>query len=45
MANETKLPITKKMSEPSFLPEGCRPFETLRREVDRLFEDFGRDDF
>jgi HSP20 family protein len=45
MANETKLPVTKKTSEPTFLPEAWRPFEALRREVDRLFEDFGRDDF
>ncbi len=45
MANETKLPDTKKPSEPAFLPEAWRPFESLRREVNRLFEDFGRDDF
>ncbi len=45
MANETKLPITRKAGEPAFLPEEWRPFEALRREVDRLFEHFGRDDF
>lgn len=45
MANETKLPVTKKASEPAFAPEAWHPFDTLRKEVDRLFEDFGRDDF
>ena len=44
MANETKLPVTRKTGESTFLP-GWRPFEALRRQVDRLFEDFGRDDF
>ena len=45
MANESKLPVTRKAGEPTSLPEGWRPFEALRKEVDRLFEDFGRDDF
>ncbi|RXH23999.1 molecular chaperone Hsp20 [Bradyrhizobium nanningense] len=45
MANETKLPVTKKTTEPAFAPEAWRPFEALRREVDRLFEDFGTEDF
>lgn len=45
MANETKLPVTKQGSEPAFAPEAWRPFETLRKEVDRLFEDFGGEDF
>lgn len=45
MANETKLPIIKKTTEPGFAPEAWRPFESLRREVDRLFEDFGTEDF
>ena len=45
MANESKLPVTKKASEPAFTPEAWRPFEALRKEVDRLFEDFGGDDF
>jgi HSP20 family protein len=45
MANETKLPVNKKANEPAFAPEAWRPFESLRREVDRLFEDFGREDF
>ncbi|MBR0785324.1 Hsp20/alpha crystallin family protein [Bradyrhizobium iriomotense] len=45
MASETKLPVTKKANEPAFASEAWRPFETLRKEVDRLFEDFGGDDF
>jgi HSP20 family protein len=44
MATETKLPVTKKPSEPALVGEAWRPFEALRREVDRLFDDFG-DDF
>jgi HSP20 family protein len=44
MATETKLPVTKKPGEPALVGEVWRPFETLRKEVDRLFEDFG-DDF
>ena len=44
MATETKLPVTKKASEPALAGEAWRPFESLRKEVDRLFEDFG-DDF
>jgi len=44
MAAETKLPITKKPGEPALAGETWRPFEALRKEVDRLFEDFG-DDF
>ena len=44
MATETKLPITKKPNEPALLGETWRPFEALRKEVDRLFDDFG-DDF
>jgi len=32
-----------KVSEPATAPEPWRPFEGLRREVDRLFEDFDRD--
>lgn len=41
MANENKLPVTKKAAEPAFGGEAWRPFESLRKEVDRLFEDFG----
>jgi len=44
MADETKVPSTKKSGEPEFAGETWRPFEALRKEVDRLFEDFG-DDF
>jgi len=44
MATETKLPITKKASAPASFGEVWRPFEALRKEVDRLFDDFG-DDF
>lgn len=44
MATETKLPATKQVSGPSLAPEVWRPFEALRKEVDRLFDDFG-DDF
>jgi HSP20 family protein len=42
MANEIKLPVTKKVKEPAFGREVWRPFETLRQEVDRLFDDFGQ---
>jgi HSP20 family protein len=45
MADETKLPVTKKAGEAPFAADTWRPFESLRREVDRLFEDFGSDDF
>jgi HSP20 family protein len=44
MATETKLAVTKKPSEPALAGEPWRPFESLKKEVDRLFEDFG-DDF
>lgn len=44
MATETKLAVAKKPAEPSLAGAAFRPFETLRKEVDRLFEDFG-DDF
>ena len=43
MATETKLPVTKKTSEPAFAGDVWRPFEALRKEVDRLFDDFGGD--
>jgi HSP20 family protein len=45
MANETKLPVTKKTGESASAPTVWRPFDTLREEVDRLFEDFGSDNF
>ena len=44
MATETKLAVTKKPSEPALAGEAWRPFEALRKEVDRLFDEFG-DDF
>jgi HSP20 family protein len=37
----TKLPIKTETKETkSFAPQTWRPFETLRREIDRLFDDF-----
>jgi HSP20 family protein len=44
MATETKLPVTRKPSEPALAGEAWRPFAVLRKEVDRLFDEFG-DDF
>jgi HSP20 family protein len=39
--NETKLPVSQeKISEPA--SQVWQPFEGFRREIDRLFEDFGR---
>jgi HSP20 family protein len=38
----TKLPIKTEGKSPSPAPAQWHPFEDLRREVDRLFEDFGR---
>jgi HSP20 family protein len=43
MATETKLPVTQKSSKPALVGEVWRPFEALRNEVDRLFDDFGTD--
>jgi len=41
----SKVPVTVKKRPPerTTAPEPWRPFESLRREVDRLFEDFDRD--
>jgi len=41
---ETKVPakIEEKPAEHAAVPGAWRPFESLRREVDRLFEDFDR---
>lgn len=37
----TRLPVKQeKAGEPTSLMPGWRPFESLRREIDRLFEDF-----
>lgn len=41
MATETTLPVTKKPSAPALVDDTWRPFGALRKEVDRLFEDFG----
>src|SRR5258706_12657194 len=39
--NETKLPVSQeRISEPA--SQVWQPFEGFRREIDRLFEDFGR---
>ena len=38
----TKVPVeVKKTERPAPAPAEWHPFETLRREVDRLFDDFG----
>lgn len=37
--NVTKLPVTRETMEPSSM--GWHPFESLYREIDRLFDDFG----
>ncbi|WP_454621087.1 Hsp20/alpha crystallin family protein [Bradyrhizobium cenepequi] len=41
MATETKLPVTKKVTEPALSGEAWRPLEALRNEIDRLFDDVG----
>lgn len=41
MANETKLTVTKKPAELALAGDVWRPFEALRKEIDRVFEDFG----
>ena len=38
--NASKVPV-KSETSPSSIPEIWRPFESLRREADRLFNDFG----
>ncbi len=38
--NVTKLPIKRDTAEASF-PRAWQPFESLHREIDRLFDDFG----
>lgn len=44
MALESKTNVALKKDEESgqTLPAGWEPFDTLRRQVDRMFEDFGR---
>ncbi len=44
MANETKLPVTTKANEPASIGEVRRPFEVVKKEIDRLFDEF-REDF
>jgi HSP20 family protein len=39
--NVTKLPVTRGKIEPTSALEMWRPFESLRQEIDRLFDDFG----
>lgn len=43
MAVETQLPVAVKANELACASEGWRPFDSLRREVDRLFDTFGTD--
>ncbi len=43
MATETKLAVTQKPGEPTLTGEIRRPFEALKNEIDRLFEEFGSD--
>ena len=38
--NVTKLPVKRETMEPAFTRE-WHPFESLHREIDRLFDDFG----
>ncbi len=40
--NMTKLPVERETMEPSFT-RTWHPFESLHREIDRLFDDFGLD--
>jgi HSP20 family protein len=43
MADETEVPVTKgKETSPTSGLGEWRPFDSLRREVERLFDDFGR---
>jgi len=44
MAHERQLPVTKKPGEPALVGDIWRPFEALRKEIDRAFDVFG-DDF
>jgi HSP20 family protein len=41
MAAETKVPVTQKPGGSALTGEVWRPFEALRTEIDRLFDDFG----
>jgi HSP20 family protein len=44
MVEPTKLPVKTEQSSVG-APQFWRPFESLRREIDHLFEDFGGGDF
>jgi HSP20 family protein len=41
MAAETKVPVRQEKLGPSSTPQAWQPFEGLRQEIDRLFDDFG----
>lgn len=41
MAEPTKLPVKKETRSTAAVPATWSPFETLRREIDQLFENFG----
>ena len=38
---ETKVPVRQEKSGPSSTLQAWQPFESLRQEIDRLFDDFG----
>ena len=38
---ESKVPVRQEKSGPSSTPLAWQPFESLRQEIDRLFDDFG----
>jgi len=40
MAEPTKLPVNIEKAAPTSGAQGWRPFESLRRDIDRVFEDF-----
>jgi len=40
---ETKIPVTTEKASAPAASTQAWPFETLRREIDRVFDDFGRD--
>ncbi len=40
--NVTKLPVKREKSAAPSSVEFWRPFETLRGEIDRMFDEFGR---
>lgn len=42
-ATATKVPVTTDKSEPASTAQAWQPVETLKKEIDRLFDNFGRD--